>query len=140
MSKRKPKGPLAEVADLQARLGLDGRGRFGITSMQALRARLTGADGQLVSLQFDRRAFSRLTDGAFDGSHPHLSNRRGAGAGGNDAQFDRLVGACDLAPEAAFQACTWGKKGVAGTEAEQLGFGSAFDLAAAIAADPAAEK
>lgn len=50
-------GPLQGVADLQARLGVDGGGRFGVTSVEALNARLSNRNAPaLVEADFERVA------------------------------------------------------------------------------------
>ena len=87
---------------------------------------------------FERHIFHRKTGGAFDKSHPILSNPVGGGYGKFSAQYGKLADACALDPDAAFQAASWGAFQVLGSNAVSLGYKSAFDMALALTVSEAA--
>jgi N-acetylmuramidase len=87
---------------------------------------------------FERHIFHRKTGGAFDSSHPVISNRVAGGYGKFSAQYGKLGDACALDPDAAFQAASWGAFQVLGSNAVSLGYGSAFEMALALTASEAA--
>lgn len=81
-------------------------------------------DGQPAIL-FERHIFHRLTGGRFDGSHPHLSNRKAGGYGAaGKHQHDRLAAAAKLDRDAALQAASWGCFQILGRNWAQCGFPS----------------
>lgn len=93
------------------------------------------------SILYERHVFARNTRGRFNGSHPDLSADRGYGAGGYgpfSAQIGKLERAYALDPEGAFAACSWGAFQVLGENAIALGYGSARNMAAALAKSEAA--
>lgn len=94
------------------------------------------------SILYEKHVFSRNTKPAhaYDGAHPKLSARQWQPGtyGAFSVQYDKLAEACALDPDAAFKACSWGAFQVLGENAEDLGYASAFDMAAALAKDEAA--
>ncbi len=87
---------------------------------------------------FERHIFHKKTGGAFDRSHPTLSNPVGGGYGKFSAQYGKLADACALDPDAAFQAASWGAFQVLGSNAVSLGYKSAFEMALALTVSEAA--
>lgn len=84
------------------------------------------------SILYERHIFSRATQGRWDDAHPALSATLGYGPGGYgafSAQYGKLAAACALDPDAAFQACSWGAFQVLGSNAEDCGYDSAWDMA-----------
>lgn len=67
------------------------------------------SDGRPAIL-FERHKFSQLTGGAYDASHPTISNRKAGGYGAEGAwQHDRLALAAALNRDAALKSASWGK-------------------------------
>jgi len=92
------------------------------------------------SILFERHKFRAHSNGAFDDVAPDLSGPPyGAGGYGTFAgQYDKLMRACSLDPEAAFNACSWGAFQVLGENAAAMGYGTAIDMAfALVAGEPA---
>lgn len=85
-------------------------------------------DGFLESgepvILFERHIFRRLTNKAFDGKYPYLSNKTPGGYGKSSAQHSRLQEAVTLNREAALQSCSWGKFQVLGMNWKPLGYSS----------------
>jgi hypothetical protein len=87
------------------------------------------SDGFPVIL-FERHKFRKFTDGQFDKSHPHLSNRISGGYSppkgikNEDWQRAKFTEAFGLNPEAAMKSCSWGKFQIMGFNYEVCGFNS----------------
>jgi N-acetylmuramidase len=79
-------------------------------------------DGRMKIL-LERRIFSHLTGGRYDGAHPDVSSPSpgGYGAAGG-AQYDRLAEAFALDPDAALQATSWGRLQIMGMQYNSLGY------------------
>lgn len=94
------------------------------------------------SILYERHKFRNHTDpvGRFNVDHPDLSGPPfgPGGYGPFSAQYDRLLRACALDPDAAFQACSWGAFQVLGENAVALGYPSAFDMAITLTTSEAA--
>jgi hypothetical protein len=86
------------------------------------------------SILYEKHVFSRNTGHGFDMSHPVLSARswQPGTYGPFSAQYGKLADACELDPDAAFKACSWGAFQVLGENAESIGYDSAFDMALAL--------
>jgi hypothetical protein len=90
------------------------------------------ADGRPVIL-FERHKFRRFTGGAFDGSHPGISNRKPGGYGNaGKHQWDRFNEAAALNQSAAIRSCSWGKFQVMGFNFGVCGFATLEDFHAAM--------
>ena len=76
------------------------------------------------AILFERHYFSRLTGGAFDASHPDISNPKFGGYGASSQQYDRLARAAALDYDAALQSASWGIGQVMGANAENLDYPS----------------
>lgn len=82
---------------------------------------------------FERHKFHALTNGAFDRTHPDISNRERGGYGkGGAHQWDRFNEAFALNPTAAIQSCSWGKFQVMGFNFKSCGFATLDDFHAAM--------
>lgn len=90
------------------------------------------ADGRPTIL-FERHKFRSFTNGAFDATHPGISNRapRGYGKGGAH-QWDRFAEAAALNKTAAIKACSWGKFQLMGFNFGDCGFKTLEDFHAAM--------
>lgn len=86
------------------------------------------------SILFERHKFRTHSKGHFDRVAPALSGPPyGRGKYGTYAgQYDKLLDACALDPDAAFKACSWGAFQVLGENAEAMGYATAFDMALAL--------
>ncbi len=86
------------------------------------------------SILFERHKFRTHSGGRFDRAAPGLSGprfRRGE-YGTFAGQYDKLLSACALDPDAAFKACSWGAFQVLGENADGTGYSTAFDMALAL--------
>lgn len=94
------------------------------------------------SILYEKHVFSRCTlpPHRYDGSHPVLSARHWepGSYGLFSAQYTKLADACAVDPDAAFKACSWGAFQVLGENANELGYGTAFDMAVALTISEAA--
>ena len=94
------------------------------------------------SILFERHKFRAATvpPGRFDEKAPLISGGPygPGGYGAFSGQYDKLVSACALDPEAALQACSWGAFQVMGGNAVSLGYASAFDMAISLTTSEAA--
>lgn len=89
---------------------------------------------------FERHIFSRLTQHAFDASHPGISNPVPGGYGpGGAAQYMRLAEAVACDQEAALQSASWGLGQVMGMHFCDLGFASVNDMITAMCASEDAQ-
>jgi hypothetical protein len=81
---------------------------------------------------FEAHWFSRLTDGAFDASHPHLSSPQWDASlyRGGAAEHDRLTAALELDAVAALSATSWGLFQILGVNYDLCGFESVDAFAA----------
>src|SRR4029077_1061427 len=73
-------------------------------------------------LLFERHVFHRRTNGAFDATHPAISNALPGGYLGGPLEFDRLAEAAALDRRAALESASWGIGQVMGSNAAQAGF------------------
>lgn len=83
-------------------------------------------------LLFERHYFSRLTNGAFDGTAPDISNPDGGGYIGGPAEFDRLAKAIALNRPAALKSASWGLGQVMGENCSMVGFATVEHMVSAM--------
>lgn len=81
---------------------------------------------------FERHKFHAMTDGAYDRSHPDISDAKWGGYGPQSLQYARLATAFALAPDAALMACSWGAAQVLGQNHEQIGYPTVTDMVVAM--------
>lgn len=77
------------------------------------------ADGFPVIL-FERHKFRKFTNGKYDGSHPHLSNKTAGGY--RESSRKKFNEAFKLNPDAAMKSCSWGKFQVMGFNHKICGY------------------
>jgi hypothetical protein len=89
-------------------------------------------DGRPTIL-FERHKFHAFTNGAFDATHPGISNKTPGGYGnGGTHQWSRFDEAAALNQTAAIKSCSWGKFQVMGFNFQNCGFASVQDFHAAM--------
>jgi hypothetical protein len=82
---------------------------------------------------FERHKFRGFTNGAFDATHPGISNKTPGGYGkGGAHQWERFAEAAALNETAAIKACSWGKFQAMGFNFEVCGFATLEDFHAAM--------
>ena len=81
-------------------------------------------DGFPVIL-FERHKFHKFTNGKYDNTHPHISNKTsgGYGAAGQN-QRNKFNEAFRLNPEAAMKSCSWGRWQIMGFNFDDCGYDS----------------
>ena len=78
---------------------------------------------------FERHKFHAFTNGAFDATHPDISNKSAGGYGnGGTHQWDRFNEAFALNPVAAIKSCSWGKFQTMGFNFQICGFATLDDF------------
>jgi hypothetical protein len=81
---------------------------------------------------FESRWFHKLTEGAFDASHPHISTPKWVrNYSGGAGEYDRLAAAIDLNREAALKSASWGMFQVLGANHGVAGFDDVESFVAA---------
>ncbi|HKQ96954.1 MAG TPA: N-acetylmuramidase domain-containing protein [Candidatus Polarisedimenticolia bacterium] len=83
---------------------------------------------------FERHIFHRRTNGAFDATHPAISNPISGGYLGGAREYDRLAEAVALDRVAALESASWGIAQIMGFNAAAAGFASAEAMVAAMMA------
>ena len=96
------------------------------------------ADRRPVIL-FERHIFHRRTSGAFDASHPGISNPTSGGYLGGAREYDRLAEAVALDRAAALESASWGIAQIMGFNAAAAGFSFAEAMVAAMMSDEDAQ-
>jgi hypothetical protein len=87
------------------------------------------------SILFERHYFHDLTGGAYDKSHPEISNKARYPSGGYGkyrAQYGKLEKAYGLKVSAALQSVSWGKFQIMGKNYELAGFESVEQMVASM--------
>jgi hypothetical protein len=79
---------------------------------------------------FERHIFHRRTTGAFDATHPGISNATPGGYLGGAREYDRLAEAAALDRTAALESASWGLAQIMGFNAAAAGFASAEAMVA----------
>lgn len=117
--------PRLTEADFKRAANICGCSVAAIKAVAEVESRDAGffSDGQPVIL-FERHIFSRLTNGAFDKTHPKISNKTPGGYGNLSSQHSRLAEATALNREAALQSASWGKFQVMGFNWQIAGYAS----------------
>lgn len=94
------------------------------------------------SILYERHKFRAHSDpvGRYDAVASSISGPAyGPGGYGSFAiQYDRLAAACALDPHAAFSACSWGAFQIMGENADDIGYGSPYEMAKSLVASEAA--
>jgi len=86
-----------------------------------------GFSGGKLLISFEPYFFSEATGGAFDASHPAISNRNRAPLGGNQtSRWAKLAEAYALDPDAALAATSWGAFQLPGRYYATAGYPSVF--------------
>jgi len=87
------------------------------------------------AILFERHYFSRLTNHAYDASHPGISNPSAGGYGAGGAhQYDRLNEALALDEQAALKSASWGIGQVMGDNFAVAGFQNVTAMVTALVA------
>jgi N-acetylmuramidase/Putative peptidoglycan binding domain len=81
-------------------------------------------DEGVPSILFERHKFHKHTQGAFDTSHPDISNRHAGGYGPASKQYPKLRRAAMLDESAALKSASWGAFQILGENYIDAGFGS----------------
>ena len=89
------------------------------------------------TILFERHYFSKLTDRAYDHTHPDISNQVSGGYGLYREQYGKLTRAAVLDEEAALQSASWGSFQIMGANYASAGFGSVADFVDAMIASQA---
>ncbi len=116
----------AQLADSAARLGVESEAIKAILHFQGGRGTGFTPDG-LPVINFESQVFSRLTDGAYDASHPNVSTAAFKGDNYSRPQkqrWEQLTEAYALNPEAALSATAWGRFRILGSNYKAGGFDS----------------
>ncbi|PRA49252.1 hypothetical protein CQZ98_20760 [Pseudomonas sp. MYb115] len=85
-------------------------------------------DDQVVAILYERHYFHRLTGGRFDASQSDLSDRSSGGYGSYSAQYEKLVRAYKLSPDAALKSTSWGRFQIMGSNHERAGYRTVEDF------------
>lgn len=91
------------------------------------------------TILFERHKFHDFTKGVFSSRFPNISNRSAGGYGKYSQQWDRLLLALRLDPDAAIKSCSWGLFQVMGFHWKILGYASALDMARRMASSEGAQ-
>jgi N-acetylmuramidase/Putative peptidoglycan binding domain len=81
---------------------------------------------------FERHIFHRRTSGAFDATHPGISDPASGGYLGGSQEYGRLAEAVALDREAALESASWGIGQIMGFNASAAGFASTEAMVAAM--------
>jgi peptidoglycan hydrolase-like protein with peptidoglycan-binding domain len=115
---------------LAARTGLPAPVLYAVRQVEATDQGF-GPDGR-PKILFERHIFSRLTQHAFDDSHPEISARRFSAEGyqgGHAGAWARLEAAYALDPAAAYASASYGLFQLLGMNHQRLGFDSPGEMA-----------
>jgi len=88
---------------------------------------------------FERAYFHRLTNGAYDATHPGISAPTGGGYSGGTAEYARLAEAYALNPNAALQSASWGIAQIMGSNFSLAGYTSVEDYVQDVCASEGAQ-
>lgn len=123
----------ADYERLASRIGCEWQALAAVAEVESGVMGAFDQSGRLIIL-FERHLFSRKTHGAFDHSHPDVSNQIPGGYGqGQDARWGQLARAFALDPEAALESTSWGRFQVLGQNFPNMGFLTARDYVAKLA-------
>ncbi len=114
-------------------LGCESAAIQAVASVETL-GRAWEAVGRPIIL-FERHLFSRLTHGAFDRTHPDISNPTQGGYGITSAQYTKLRRAAVLDEQAAWKAASWGSFQILGINHAVAGFDTVDGFVSAMLKD-----
>lgn len=93
---------------------------------------LAWGDDPVPSILFERHLFHRATQGKYDQSHPRISNSMPGGYGAKAIQYEKLIEAYALDPNAALLSASWGRFQILGSNYNSAGFANAHDYVSSI--------
>lgn len=83
---------------------------------------LASGDDPVPAILFERHLFHRATQGRYDESHPRISNAIQGGYGTKAVQYEKLMEAYALDPNAALLSASWGRFQILGANFKAAGF------------------
>jgi hypothetical protein len=83
---------------------------------------LAAGDDPVPAILFERHLFHRATQGKYDESHPRISNSTQGGYGAKALQYEKLMEAYALDPNAALRSASWGRFQILGLNFKATGF------------------
>ncbi|MDY7562159.1 N-acetylmuramidase family protein [Pseudomonas sp. 10B1] len=83
---------------------------------------INGRDDKVPTILFERHYFHRLTGGRFGETHPEISQKTGGGYGRFSAQYEKLLSAYSLDPNAALKSASWGRFQIMGDNHLRAGY------------------
>lgn len=123
----------ADYVAVAQRLGCEWQALAAVAEVESGRLGAFDESGRPIIL-FERHLFSRKTHGAYDESHPLLSQPRAGGYPSTQMnRWAQLERAYALHPEAALESASWGRFQLLGQNFATLNMGSARDYVAKIA-------
>ncbi|MBB3262123.1 hypothetical protein F4827_007003 [Paraburkholderia bannensis] len=93
---------------------------------------LASEDDPVPAILFERHLFHRETQGRYDQSHPRISDPTQGGYGLKKIQYEKLMEAYELDPEAALRSASWGRFQILGSNSSAAGFESVNDYVEAV--------
>ncbi|WP_322106631.1 N-acetylmuramidase family protein, partial [Paraburkholderia sp. J41] len=93
---------------------------------------LASGDDPVPAILFERHLFHRATQGIYDQSHPRISNSTQGGYGTKAIQYEKLLEAYALDPNAALASASWGRFQILGKNFRATGFQSVQDYVASV--------
>ncbi|MBX9745697.1 MAG: N-acetylmuramidase domain-containing protein [Hyphomonadaceae bacterium] len=123
----------ADFEAVAAQLGVEWQALAAVAQVESGPLGGFAADGRMIIL-FERHLFSRKTNGRFDASHPHLSNRTPGGYPRTQAdRWAQLREAYALDPEAALESASYGRFQTLGQNFATMGVANAREYVALLA-------
>lgn len=93
---------------------------------------LAAEDDSVPAILFERHLFHRETQGKYDQTHPRISDPTQGGYGLKKIQYEKLMEAYALDPEAALRSASWGRFQILGKNCTAAGFGSVSEYVEAV--------
>jgi hypothetical protein len=112
-----------DYANAAKAIGCDAASIEAVARVETKRASFESDAGRPTIL-FERHYFSRLSNHAYDATHPDISNPVAGGYGTFAAQYKKLRRAALLDESAALQSASWGAFQIMGSNFKDAGFGS----------------
>lgn len=123
----------ADYAAAAAEYGVEVAALKAITTVESGRMGSWAADGR-PNILFEKRIFSRRTNGRYDATNPNVSDPRGGGYPVRQAdRWAQLREAYALDPENAVASASWGRFQILGQHYNAAGYGSATEFVSALA-------
>ncbi|WP_205195094.1 N-acetylmuramidase family protein [Burkholderia sp. Ax-1719] len=88
---------------------------------------LASGDDPVPAILFERHLFHHATHGIYDQSHSRISNAVQGGYGTKSIQYEKLLEAYALDPDAALRSASWGRFQILGKNFRAAGFQSVKD-------------